>query len=49
MAEAVGGDDPSPFGLSANRASFAELLAFGREQKILAGPMTVDDLFPALG
>jgi 4,5-dihydroxyphthalate decarboxylase len=49
VAEAVGGDDPSPFGLSANRASFAELLTLGREQKILAGPMTVDDLFPALG
>ena len=49
VTETVGGDDPSPFGLSANRASFAELLALGHQQKILARPMTVDDLFPALG
>jgi 4,5-dihydroxyphthalate decarboxylase len=49
VTDAVGVADPSPFGLSANRASFAELLALGREQQILSKPMTVDDLFPALG
>jgi 4,5-dihydroxyphthalate decarboxylase len=48
VTDAVGVEDPSPFGLSANRASFAELLALGREQQILSKPMTVDDLFPAL-
>jgi 4,5-dihydroxyphthalate decarboxylase len=41
--------DPVPVGLSKNRASFEELLVLGREQKILTGPLTVDDLFPALG
>jgi hypothetical protein len=41
--------DPVPIGLAANRASFGELLALGREQKILTTPLTVDDLFPALG
>ena len=38
-----------PIGLPANRASFEELLALGHEQKILTNPLTVDDLFPALG
>jgi hypothetical protein len=32
-----------------NRASFEDLLTLGREQKILTKPLTVDDLFPALG
>jgi hypothetical protein len=41
--------DPVPIGLSANRPSFEELLALGREQKILSKPLTVDELFPALG
>jgi 4,5-dihydroxyphthalate decarboxylase len=48
VAKIVDGD-PVPIGLSANRASFEELLAFGHEQKILTKPLTVDDLFPALG
>ena len=41
--------DPVPVGLEANRASFEELLALGREQHILDGSLTVDELFPALG
>jgi len=48
VAKIVDGD-PVPIGLSANRASFEELLALGREQKILTKPLPVDDLFPALG
>jgi 4,5-dihydroxyphthalate decarboxylase len=48
VAEIVEGD-PVPVGLSANRASFEELLALGREQHILDNDLTVDDLFPALG
>lgn len=48
VARIVDGD-PVPVGLAANRASFEELLALGREQHILDGAFTVDDLFPALG
>jgi 4,5-dihydroxyphthalate decarboxylase len=48
VAKIVAGD-PVPIGLAANRASFEELLALGREQKILTKPLVVDDLFPALG
>jgi 4,5-dihydroxyphthalate decarboxylase len=48
VAKIVDGD-PVPIGLSTNRASFEELLALGHEQKILTKPLTVDDLFPALG
>jgi 4,5-dihydroxyphthalate decarboxylase len=48
VAKIVDGD-PVPIGLSANRASFEELLGLGHQQKILTTPLTVDDLFPALG
>jgi 4,5-dihydroxyphthalate decarboxylase len=48
VAQIVDGD-PVPVGLAANRASFEELLALGREQHILDGAGTVDDLFPPLG
>lgn len=49
VAEATGGEDLVPVGLAANRGSFEELLALGREQKILTRPLTVDELFPAFG
>jgi hypothetical protein len=48
VAKVVDGD-PVPIGLSASRASFEDLLALGREQKILTKPLPVDDLFSALG
>jgi hypothetical protein len=48
VAQIVDGD-PVPVGLTANRASFEELLTLGREQHILDGALTVDELFPALG
>jgi hypothetical protein len=38
--------DPVPIRLPANRASFEELLALGREQRILTKPLTVGELFP---
>lgn len=47
VAEIVDGD-PVPIGLSANRASFTELLALGHEQRILTGGLGVDELFPAM-
>jgi 4,5-dihydroxyphthalate decarboxylase len=45
---AIAGADPVPIGLTANHASFAELLALGHEQQILAGELSVDDLIPAM-
>jgi 4,5-dihydroxyphthalate decarboxylase len=47
VAEIVDGD-PVPIGLSANRATFEELLILGRKQRILTGSFTVEDLFPTL-
>jgi 4,5-dihydroxyphthalate decarboxylase len=48
VAKVVDGEQV-PVGLSANRASFEDLLTLGHEQKILTRLLTVDDLFPALG
>jgi 4,5-dihydroxyphthalate decarboxylase len=41
--------DPVPFGLSANRRSFEELIRLGREQGILTAPLDVDTLFAFTG
>jgi 4,5-dihydroxyphthalate decarboxylase len=46
VARIVDGD-PNPIGLTANRASFEELLGLARQQGIIAKPLTVDGLFPA--
>jgi 4,5-dihydroxyphthalate decarboxylase len=39
------GNDPWPYGVEPNRVSLEALLRFSREQGLLAGDITVDDLF----
>jgi 4,5-dihydroxyphthalate decarboxylase len=42
----ITGKDPLPYGIGPNRAMLEEAIASAREQKILARPVAVEELFP---
>lgn len=41
----ITGEDPLPYGIAPNRAMIDELLSHALDQRILASPLAVDDLF----
>ena len=40
------GRDPLPYGIASNRQTLEEIIQYAVEQRILAGPVTVEELFP---
>jgi 4,5-dihydroxyphthalate decarboxylase len=42
----IGNEDAFPFGLSANRKGFEELIRLSREFEVITKPMTADEIFP---
>ena len=43
---AITGRDPLPYGIAPNRQSLEEILQYALEQRIIARPLTVEELFP---
>jgi len=43
----ITGRDPLPYGIAPNRQTLEEIIQFAREQKIIARPVTVEELFAA--
>jgi len=43
----ITGKDPLPYGIAPNRQALEELIASAQAQKIVTGPVTVEELFPA--
>ena len=42
----ITGRDPLPYGIAPNRQALEELIQYALEQRIIAGPVTVEELFP---
>jgi 4,5-dihydroxyphthalate decarboxylase len=43
---AITGRDPLPYGIAPNRQSLEEIIQYALEQRIIARPVTVEELFP---
>ena len=42
----ITGRDPLPYGIAPNRQALEEIIQYALEQRILARPVTVEELFP---
>ena len=42
----ITGRDPLPYGIAPNRQTLEEVIQYAAEQRIINGPMTVEELFP---